>query len=336
MRWGFRLVRAACHALPLLALVASAAPALAQPVVCHPIRRGESAGQAARRVTGDSRNAYSASFQIMNGSSRFVPKSQYNRVHAGWRACVVSPSAAGIPSRRRDVEPPPVLAVVESATVDGDSARATVADADHAMADQTIGAPVGMPPPIALATPEPLVRFSVAAQPASAGHRGIDTIDLTIVWLGTVIAVPWVGLRTLDGYLTRRRSTSVLRQLFANRFIAEFERPLVRYDDTESPLKTHVRRARGGRFDILLAPGPGRRYPNLTDHKRNVEYDVDRVLQTIDDEAFVMGALYAQDEWVVLPFKKGLTKGRARVSVRSEGCKPSLSFAWGEGSYVLQ
>jgi hypothetical protein len=41
-------------------------------------------------------------------------------------------------------------------------------------------------------------------------------------------------------------------------------------------------------------------------------------------------------EWVVLPFKKGLTKGRTQVSVRSEGCKPSLSFAWGDGSYVLQ
>jgi hypothetical protein len=41
-------------------------------------------------------------------------------------------------------------------------------------------------------------------------------------------------------------------------------------------------------------------------------------------------------EWVVLPFKKGLTKGRARVSVRSDSCRPALSFAWGEGSYVLQ
>jgi hypothetical protein len=41
-------------------------------------------------------------------------------------------------------------------------------------------------------------------------------------------------------------------------------------------------------------------------------------------------------EWVVLPFKKGLTKGRARVSVHSGACNPSLSFAWGEGSYVLQ
>jgi hypothetical protein len=41
-------------------------------------------------------------------------------------------------------------------------------------------------------------------------------------------------------------------------------------------------------------------------------------------------------EWVVLPFKQGLTKGRARVSVHSENCNPALSFAWGEGSYVLQ
>jgi len=41
-------------------------------------------------------------------------------------------------------------------------------------------------------------------------------------------------------------------------------------------------------------------------------------------------------EWVVLPFKKGLTKGRAQVSVHSDNCNPALSFAWGEGSYVLQ
>jgi hypothetical protein len=41
-------------------------------------------------------------------------------------------------------------------------------------------------------------------------------------------------------------------------------------------------------------------------------------------------------EWVVLPFKKGLTKGSAQVSVHSESCKPSLSFEWGAGSYVLQ
>lgn len=41
-------------------------------------------------------------------------------------------------------------------------------------------------------------------------------------------------------------------------------------------------------------------------------------------------------EGVVLPFKKGLTKGRTQVSVHSDSCNPALSFAWGEGSYVLQ
>ena len=91
-------MRIACHALPILALAVSAAPSFAQSLVCHPIRRGESAGQAARRVTGDSRNMYSASFQIMNGSSRFVPKSQYDRLHAGWRACIVRPPARGTTS----------------------------------------------------------------------------------------------------------------------------------------------------------------------------------------------------------------------------------------------
>ena len=42
-----------------------------------------------------------------------------------------------------------------------------------------------------------------------------------------------------------------------------------------SALRCNVRRSR---FDVLLAPGQGRRYPNLMDHKKNVEYDVARVM----------------------------------------------------------
>jgi hypothetical protein len=278
LSWGFRLKRTACHALPILALAVSAAPAFAQSLVCHPIRRGESAGQAARRVTGDSRKMYSASFQIMNGASRFVPKSQYDRLRAGWRACVVRPSTRDTASPRRRLDPPAVLAVAES--------------------------DVAVAPPIAVATAEPLVRFRVSAQSAaSVRPHPVGNADLTIVWLGTAIAVPWFGLQILNGYVTRRRTASVFVQHFANRFIAEFERPLVQYDETEHPVKARVRRMRRGRFDILLAPGQGRRYPNLTDHKRNVEYDVSRVLCALDDPAFVNGALYTQAEWVVVPFQ---------------------------------
>jgi len=262
--------------LILLALTLSAAPAVAQSLDCHPIRRGESAGQAARRVTGDSRNAYRAAFQIMNASSRFIPKSQYNQIRAGWRACIVRASAPRPAPVEPRIEPPALLAVAET---------------DDTEAPQIASAPLALAAPIA----------AVAATTLSPRH--VATMDLTLVWLATAIAVPWFGLQVVDGYLTRRRTASVLRQHFASRFISEFERPLARYDDTEPPVKARVRSARRGGFEILLAPGLGRRYPNLTDHKRNVEYDVSRVLTALDDHFFVEGALYEQAEWVVVPFQ---------------------------------
>lgn len=279
--------------LILLALTLSAAPAFAQSLVCHPIRRGESAGQAARRVTGDSRNAYRASFQIMNGSSRFIPKSQYDRLHPGWRACIVRASGPSTPPN--ETRPAPaLLAVAENVTgvVDVERPDADeLNDVSEVDAPRISGTPLALVPSTALATSRPL------------SAQRIGNVDLTLVWLGMAIAVPWFGLQVVDGFLTRRRTAAALTQHFADRFIAEFERPLARYDETERPLKTRVRSARRGRFDILLAPGPGRRYPNLTDHKRNVEYDVSRVLHALDDHFFVNGALYTQAEWIVVPFE---------------------------------
>jgi hypothetical protein len=67
-----------------------------------------------------------------------------------------------------------------------------------------------------------------------------------------------------------------------------------------SRLRVGVRR---GRFSILLAPGEGRVYPNLADHKKNVEYDVDRVMRVIADHAFVSGAPYTKAGWIVVPFQ---------------------------------
>ena len=57
------------------------------------------------------------------------------------------------------------------------------------------------------------------------------------------------------------------------------------------------------RLKILLAPGQGRRYPNLSDHRKNVEYDVVRVLGLLADDSFVRDSLYTQAEWVVVPFR---------------------------------
>src|SRR5262245_6613813 len=93
MRCGLRsFTRTARCALPVIAMLIEPAAGFAQGVVCHTIRVGESAPEAARRVTGDSRNTYKASFQIMNAASRFIPKSQYDRIRPGWQACVIRPA----------------------------------------------------------------------------------------------------------------------------------------------------------------------------------------------------------------------------------------------------
>jgi hypothetical protein len=292
LRWRLPLTRTVRHALPIVVLVLTIAPSFAQSLVCHPIRRGESAGQAARRVTGDSRNMYSASFQIMNGSSRFVPKSQYDRrLPAGWRACVIKPPARVTVARRRS-DPPVAL--------------------------QAAAAPLPAAPPTAVAGPEPVAQFRVGAQPAASVAPGsVARVDVMVVWLGAAIAVPWVGFRIVSGQAARRKAASAQRQQFADRFIAEFERPLLLHDGTGPPVQARVRRARRGRFDILLAPGQGRRYPNLTDHKRNVEYDVNRVVSALADPAFAHGPLHAEAEWVVVPFEPKTPPAPSGVPCRS-------------------
>jgi hypothetical protein len=268
----------------LVVLILTAAPtiAAAQPtsLVCHTIRRGESATQVARRVTGDSRNTYRASFQIMNASSRFVPKSQYDRVRAGWRACVITPAvvraSASVPERR-----------------------------GPAAAAEAVASPVALISPISPKIADALDDSDGDPGPVTPDVlRAIGGRHLTILWLGAAMVVPWFGWRVLDDYLARRKTASVVMRYFADRFISEFERPLLRYDIEEHPLRSRLRfRLRPGRFEILIAPGEGRRYPNLSDHRNNVEYDVARVLDVLGDQSFVSGPLYTHAEWVVVPFQ---------------------------------
>jgi len=271
------------YALPIV-LILTAAPvtALAESLVCHPIQRGESADQVARRITGDARNTYKAWFQIMNPSSRFIPKSQYDRIRAGWRACVFK------------------------SALDRTSSRGKATDAlDASGAGKAQGDRDGLATPNALAAAN-----SSEAGGASQGPGGSDSlsivgsVNLAVVWLGAAMVLPWFGWRILDDYLGRRKTVSFVMRHFAERFVHEFQRPLVRYHGGERPLRSRLRCSAGrGRFDILLAPGKGRRYPNLSDHKKNVEYDVARVVQLLGDESFVCGPLSTHAGWVVVPFQ---------------------------------
>ena len=270
------MTRVAWSALIVLMLEALPTDAFAQLPVCRAIWRGESATQAARRMTGNGENAYQAWFQIMNASSRFVPKSQYDRIHAGWRACVIKPAIRSLSSNANHVEGPEAADVSE--------------------------APNGSGVPEVLAAPTAL---GDRPQPAASDvFRGLVGVDLTMLWLCAAMVVPWLGWRIVDDYLARRKTASIVVRYFVHRFVDEFERPLVRYDVGERPVRSRLRcGARLRRFDILLAPGEGRRYPNLSDHKKNVEYDVARVMHVLADDSFVSGAPYMQAGWIVVPFQ---------------------------------
>jgi hypothetical protein len=279
------------------------ATGFAQGLVCQAIRVGESAPQAARRMTGDSRNTYKASFQIMNAASKFIPKSQYDRIRAGWQACVIKP------------------AVVERASLNVERVKAIAPGGSSDVAGASEASDSGVPLD-AVAAPNAL-----AIVDAVTSRR---MFDLTIVWLGAAIVVPLFGWRIVDGYLTRMKTQSIVVRYFADRFVDEFKRPLVRYHAGDRPVRARLRRGmRGGRFAILLAPGEGRRYPNLSDHKKNVEYDVARVLQALGDDSVAIGPLSAEAEWVVVPFHcrvPGSSSERGTIDSKQAGVTCISSF----------
>ena len=249
-------------ALPfVVALAVCPSSAFSQTPVCHPIQRGETATQLARRITGDGGNTYQPWFQIMDGSSRFIPKSQYARIRPGWRACIV----------KETIESSSVQPVTQ-------------------LAKATSEAPV-----VADGGPRPAVTDAI--RPA------VDGVDLTLVWLGAALALPLFGWRFVDDYMARKQAVLLVMRHYAHRFVREFERPLIQ-QPTELPLRARLRlRPARGRVDILLAPGEGRRYPNLSDHRKNLEYDVVRIVRLLGDESFVRDPLYVHADWVVVPFR---------------------------------
>jgi hypothetical protein len=210
----------------------------------------------------------------MDQSSRFVPKSQYDRIRPGWRACIVKDAL------ERRVGP----------AVQPD----TVESADLAL---------GGPQPTAAGDFGPVGAVALAAPGLTDTLRPIEGIDLTWVWMGFAVLLPLLGWRLLDDYIGRRNTVSIVMKHFAHRFVREFERPLIQQPE-ERPLRARLRlRPARARLEILLAPGQGRRYPNLSDHKKNVEYDVVRIERLLADDSFVRDPLYTQAGWVVVPFR---------------------------------
>jgi hypothetical protein len=134
------------------------------------------------------------------------------------------------------------------------------------------------------------------------------------LWV-VLLALIAIATHSADHYLKDRDEVLNAMQQFSRKFVREFERPLVAGDRSAPPIRSRLRFApHTSRVDILIAPGAGRRYPNLTDHKNNVEYDLKRILNVLRDEPFVNGRPYMDGPWVVLPFsmKPAITQAGGR------------------------
>jgi hypothetical protein len=93
-------------------------------------------------------------------------------------------------------------------------------------------------------------------------------------------------------------------QRAGEQFVSAFARPLIDPSSSVPPIQVELRFIRRvQQLEIRIAPGAGRRYPNLVDHKRNVEYDVDRVMRALGNHVVISGRLRAAGKWVVVPIR---------------------------------
>ena len=143
-----------------------------------------------------------------------------------------------------------------------------------------------------------LPALSAAAVPVKAA-----LLDQRMLWWATPMLVLISALLLAWSWkrVDERRARVDVMKRFGNKFVSEFERPLSR-GVARRPIRARLRCAPGRRkVEILLAPATGHTYPNLIDHRRNVEYDVDRVFRLLRHEPFIGGPPYSEGQWVVIP-----------------------------------
>jgi hypothetical protein len=113
---------------------------------------------------------------------------------------------------------------------------------------------------------------------------------------GVLLAFQWS--------VERRKAVSRALEAFGAAFIREFERPLIDARSVKPALRTELSVSPADRsLEVRLAPADGKRYPNLADHRTNVEYDVERVVGVLNDRRFTCGPLSARGSWVAIPFR---------------------------------
>ena len=117
--------------------------------------------------------------------------------------------------------------------------------------------------------------------------------------------IAWITLLAwllTEAYFFGAQAIPAELRSFGDRFVQAFGRSLMQQRSDAPPIMARLRFVRRSQvLEILIAPNQGRSYPNLTDHRSNLEYDVDRVLALMGRQHRVTGRLYAEGKWVVIP-----------------------------------
>ena len=211
---------------------ATAGRAAGEVAACYMIRQGDTAALVSRRMTGRAQQQFQPWFQILDAKSRAVPKSQYNRIQAGWRACI--PSSRIVVAR---------TGAHRAAAARTGAHRAAVALTGVHRAAVTLTGD----------NRAAVARTSGEHRPATA-KAAVASGGVLQVFADSVAAGAWWGvavfvvvLLALDGVAIREASTgqsSARCSGLARRFVCEFERPL----------RTPGCRGASGRVSIAFHP----------------------------------------------------------------------------------
>ena len=137
-----------------------------------------------------------------------------------------------------------------------------------------------------------------------AGASVLPGAILRWSWVPALFLTTALGWIATQNYLERRQVVQAALERFGTSFIREFERPLLQQPGSESPLRSRLRLLpQRDWVEIWLAPNEGWHYPNLSDHRKNVEYDVERIVTLLGERRFVCGRLATRGPWVVIPFR---------------------------------
>lgn len=143
-------------------------------------------------------------------------------------------------------------------------------------------------PPMPVAEPPPAAQYDVAfAVKFAAG------VSLMLLMISAVAS-----------YAAGGQPIPPVMQRAGEDFLTAFATPLVDPTSAVPPVIGRLRFIRRKkRLEICIAPNAGRRYPNLSDHQRNVVYDVQRVIGIMGAHRIVCERLHAEDQWVVVSIR---------------------------------